>query len=133
MIVKRFVYVLYLRFTDFDFKLFLDDTFYNGISCLFHCKKFRDLFILKESTVYTKRVHSARSLQLAHGWWFSPGTQASPTTKIGRHDIAEISLKVALYTIKIKSKSNHTVGHCIICLFSTYGKIQVMNSNQYNH
>ena len=36
---------------------------------------------------------------LAHGWWFSPGTLASSTTKTGRHDIAEILLKVALYTI----------------------------------
>jgi hypothetical protein len=33
---------------------------------------------------------------LAHGQWFSPGTPASSTTKIGRHDIAEILLKVAL-------------------------------------
>jgi hypothetical protein len=35
---------------------------------------------------------------LAHGWWFSPGTPASSTTKTGRHDIAEILLKVALST-----------------------------------
>jgi hypothetical protein len=33
---------------------------------------------------------------LAHGRWFSP---ASSTTKTGRHDIAEILLKVALNTI----------------------------------
>jgi hypothetical protein len=33
---------------------------------------------------------------LAHGWWFSPGTPASSTTKTGRHDIVEILLKVAL-------------------------------------
>jgi hypothetical protein len=33
---------------------------------------------------------------LAHGRWFSPGTPASSTTKSGRHDIAEILLKVAL-------------------------------------
>jgi hypothetical protein len=33
---------------------------------------------------------------LAHGWWFSPGTSAYSTTKTGRHDIAEILLKVAL-------------------------------------
>jgi hypothetical protein len=33
---------------------------------------------------------------LAHGQWFSPGTLASSTTKTGRHDIAEILLKVAL-------------------------------------
>jgi hypothetical protein len=36
---------------------------------------------------------------LAHGRWFSPGTLASSTTKTGRHDIAEILLKVALNTI----------------------------------
>jgi len=35
---------------------------------------------------------------LAHGRWFSPGTPASSTTKIGCHDIAEILLKVALNT-----------------------------------
>ena len=35
---------------------------------------------------------------LAHGRWFSQGTPASSTTKIGRHDIAEILLKVALNT-----------------------------------
>jgi len=36
---------------------------------------------------------------LAHGRCFSPGTPASSTTKTGRHDIAEILLKVALNTI----------------------------------
>jgi hypothetical protein len=33
-------------------------------------------------------------------WWFSPGSPASSTTKTGRHDIAEILLKVALNTKK---------------------------------
>jgi hypothetical protein len=33
---------------------------------------------------------------LGPGRWFSPGTPASSTTKTGRHDIAEILLKVAL-------------------------------------
>ena len=33
---------------------------------------------------------------LARGRWFSPDTPASSTTKTGRHDIAEILLKVAL-------------------------------------
>ena len=37
---------------------------------------------------------------LAHGRWFSPGTPASSTTKTGRHDIAEILLKVGLNTKK---------------------------------
>ena len=41
---------------------------------------------------------------LAHGQWFSPGTPASSTTKIGRHDIAEILLKVAL---KHQKSLNH--------------------------
>jgi hypothetical protein len=35
---------------------------------------------------------------LSHGRWFSPGTLASSTTKTGRHDIAEILLKVVLST-----------------------------------
>jgi uncharacterized protein (UPF0333 family) len=35
---------------------------------------------------------------LAHCRWFSLGTPASSTTKTGRHDIAEILLKVALNT-----------------------------------
>ena len=35
---------------------------------------------------------------LAHGRWSSPGTPASSTTITGRHDIAEILLKVALNT-----------------------------------
>ena len=38
---------------------------------------------------------------LAQGRSFSPGTPASSNTKTGRHDIAEILLKVAL-----KQKSN---------------------------
>jgi len=38
---------------------------------------------------------------LAYGRWFSPpGTLASSTSKTGRHDIAEILLKVALNTKK---------------------------------
>jgi hypothetical protein len=49
-------------------------------------------------------VHLIRSASeqvyqlLAQGRWFCPGTPASSTTKTGRHDIAEILLKVALNT-----------------------------------
>ena len=43
---------------------------------------------------------------LAHGWWFSPGTPASSTTKTGRHDIAEILLKVALKHKKINQNNS---------------------------
>ena len=54
-----------------------------------------------------KRVHSTRTDKvyqlLAHALRFSPGTPASSTTKTGRHDIAEILLKVALNTKKQKS------------------------------
>jgi hypothetical protein len=56
-----------------------------------------------------KWVHSTRSVSdkvyqlLAYGRWFSPGTPASSTTKTGRHDIAEILLKVALKHQKSKS------------------------------
>jgi hypothetical protein len=43
---------------------------------------------------------------LAHGRWFSPGTPASSTTKTGRHDIAEILLKVALKHQNQKNQIN---------------------------
>jgi hypothetical protein len=43
---------------------------------------------------------------LAHGWWFSPGTPASFTTKTGCHDIAEILLKMALNT------KNQSINKC---------------------
>jgi len=49
---------------------------------------------------------------LAHGRWFSP---VSSTTKTGRHDIAEILLKVALNTKnQIKSlniEKDHDIRH----------------------
>jgi hypothetical protein len=41
---------------------------------------------------------------LAQDRWFSPGTPASSTSKTGRHDIAEILLKVALNTKNSNSK-----------------------------
>jgi hypothetical protein len=43
---------------------------------------------------------------LAHGRWFSSGTLASSTTKTGRHDIAEILLKVAL-----KHQKSNQINH----------------------
>jgi hypothetical protein len=45
---------------------------------------------------------------LAQGRWFSPGTPASSTTKTGRHDIAEILLKVALKHQKINQSIKGT-------------------------
>jgi hypothetical protein len=41
---------------------------------------------------------------LTHGRWFSPGAPAFSTTNSGRHDIAEILLKVVLNT---KNQINH--------------------------
>ena len=58
---------------------------------------------------------------LAHGRWFSPGTPASSTTKTGRHDIAEILLKVALNTI-----NQSFVAHCS-STYSTHSFINMQN------
>jgi hypothetical protein len=49
----------------------------------------------------------------AHGGWFSPDTPASSTTKIGRHNIAEILLKVALNT---KNKIKYIRDYRYTCL-----------------
>ena len=49
---------------------------------------------------------------LAHGRWFSPGTLASSTTKTGRHDIAEILLKVALNTKNQSINQSIITKHC---------------------
>jgi hypothetical protein len=56
----------------------------------------------------------------AYGRWFSPGTPASSTTKTGRHDIAEILLKVALKHKKINEikqniyMHNFIIIHCLL-------------------
>jgi hypothetical protein len=52
---------------------------------------------------------------LAHGQWFSSGTPASSTTKTGRHEIAEILLKVALNT---KNQIMLYIILSLFCLFS---------------
>ena len=46
---------------------------------------------------------------LAQCRWFSPGTPASSTTKTGRHDIAEILLKVALKYQQINQSINQSI------------------------
>jgi hypothetical protein len=59
-------------------------------------------------------TESDKSYQLvAHGWWFS---LASSTTKTGRHDIAEILLKVALK----HQKSKPIYGHLTLRHFRLY-------------
>jgi hypothetical protein len=55
---------------------------------------------------------------LAHGLWFSPCTPASSTTKTGRHDIAEILLKVALNTKNQKSNHDPKQDCCQILVYS---------------
>jgi hypothetical protein len=52
---------------------------------------------------------------LAQGRWFSPGTPASSTTKTGRHDRAEILLKVALNTKKSINQSIYSFNTNIRC------------------
>jgi hypothetical protein len=53
---------------------------------------------------------------LVHGRWFSPGTLASSTTKTGRHDIAEILLKVASNII---NKSINQLGADMLLILGT--------------
>jgi hypothetical protein len=55
--------------------------------------------------VYSTRSASDKVYQLlAHGRLLSPGTPVSSITKTGRHDIAEMLLKVALKHQKSKIK-----------------------------
>ena len=74
---------------------------------------------------------------LSHGRWFSPGTPASSTTKTGRHDIAEILLKVVLNTI---NQSNQSINfplinlikimvRCLLYLFCTFFFGKTITSN----
>jgi hypothetical protein len=57
----------------------------------------------RTSSIYQTRLAAASDKVyqlLARGRWFSPGTPASSTTETGRHDIAEILLKVAFFNTK---------------------------------
>jgi hypothetical protein len=65
--------------------------------------KARNKYICKLNKGNSRKDDKAYQL-LAHGRWFSPDTPVSSTTKTGRHDIAEILLKVALKHRKSKSK-----------------------------
>jgi hypothetical protein len=53
---------------------------------------------------------------LAHDRWFSLGTPASTTTKTGRHDIAEILLKVALKHKKSQTQSTITSPFLLVAI-----------------
>jgi hypothetical protein len=56
----------------------------------------RPIYKLQKGCIRLAVVSDKVYQLLAHGQWFSPGTAASSTTKTGRHDIAEMLLKVAL-------------------------------------
>jgi hypothetical protein len=58
---------------------------------------------------------------LAHGRWFSPGTPASSTTKTGRHEIAEILLKVTLNTKNQLHSRARTHAVLVIYLYELLG------------
>ena len=58
----------------------------------------------------------------AHGRWFPPGTPPSSTTKTGRHDIAEILLKVELST---KYQKNHSIPSIIFSVLQVEFKTNI--------
>ena len=58
---------------------------------------------------YKKRVHSTRRCVIKFTS-YSLGTPASSTTKTGRHDIAEILLKVTLNTINQSINITYCIG-----------------------
>jgi hypothetical protein len=67
---------------------------------------------------------------LAHGRWFSP---ASSTTKTGRHDIAEILLKVALNTHQKSKSINHHLVYilfiaCLLFIQNTTKRVESLTS-----
>ena len=84
--------------------------FYKTDTC--SCYKIARLCKLQKKRCNRLAVASDKVYQLlAHGRWFSPATPASSTTKTGRHDIAEILLKVVLKHQKIKIMLHNT---CIL-------------------
>jgi hypothetical protein len=71
-------------------------------------KKFDRLYTILQKGCTRFAVASDKVYQLlAQGRWFSTGTAASSTTKTGRHDIAEILLKVALKPQQINQSINY--------------------------
>jgi hypothetical protein len=69
--------------------------FYSSISGL--CLEYK--IPTKKGSLDSQSLSDKAYQLLAHGRWFSPGISASSTTTTGRHDIAEILLKVTLNTI----------------------------------
>ena len=72
---------------------------YQFCFCFFDFSRFAPGFVNYKKWCTRLAAASDKVYQLlANGRWFSQGTPASSTTKTGRHDIAEILLKVALNT-----------------------------------
>jgi hypothetical protein len=71
---------------------------------------------------------------LAQDRWFSPSTPVSSTTKTGRHDIAEILLKVALNT-KIQIKKIQILSLLIRnkCQITHYRHIETFGEDTKSH
>jgi hypothetical protein len=69
----------------------------NSYKCIINTAWVRDRLCKLEKWCTRLVFASDKVYQLlAHGRWFSSGITASSTTKTGRHDTAEILLKVAL-------------------------------------
>ena len=111
----RWTYLVFRKVQVVFFKL-MDVVFNKGLTFLWVRTVFSFasicFFIRKKHTSSRKKMctrfaaASDKVYQLlAHDRWFSPGTPASSTTKTGRHDIAEILLKVALNT------KNQSINH----------------------
>jgi hypothetical protein len=64
---------------------------------------------------------------LAQGRWFSPGTPASSITKTGRHDIAEILMKVVLNTKNSNSIQIQTLIQLIFLWYSSNHLLSYQN------
>jgi hypothetical protein len=67
---------------------------------------------------------------LAQGRWFSPGTPASSTTKTGRHDIAEILLKVVLNT-KIQIQCRSSIHYLRLAFPKIFPALYLQTSKQF--
>jgi hypothetical protein len=67
---------------------------------------------------------------LALGRWFSPVTPASSTTKTGRHDIAEILLKVTPLSTTNQIKSNHNHVDLQMSVYVIGNKREILQCNK---
>ena len=91
-----------------------------SVVVLLACESFdRRTFCMK--LYINNEVLSTRNLPMVSG--SSPGTPASSTTKTGRHNIAEILLKVALNTIN--QSINQSYKQCTSVSLGYYNQIKL--------